>query len=314
MPSMLHRVSAATLAAKAGGGRVLEQGRKAVAGFRIELAILKIFQLPPEFRQVEKFVARVRRLHDVALPAAILQRTHALKARRNRCRLPFRLSASRSTSRSTSRARRFNSFFNFDVPDDNSGPFYGYRDTLFKTDEFLVSLGYLNDPQHAAADATGWVAIAGDAGFSAGSAATSPPVTTDADGDFIAAPFDPVDLKDGRYVRLTGSVTLDAPLAGGASYRPAQNLIHLTASDFSFNRVAFQLGDGFNAHRRQFLPHREPGRHRMAQHHLQQRDLQQHPVGRALGCRRFRQLDLGFHVTIRWNSSMPRSPAVTRWS
>jgi acetyl esterase/lipase len=232
------------------------------------------------------------------------------------------------------------SFFNFDVPDDNSGPFYGYRDTLFKTDEFLVSLGYLNDPQHAAAEATGWVAIAGDAGFSAGSAATSSPVTTDADGDFIAAPFDPVDLTDGQYVRLTGSVTLDAPLAGdrfrlglfqgnhpvaagsatgysgiwagapatgatviaaangsgsqpfdpaasttlgpmpsatamlpantpitfslmvarnggkldvvarfagGASYRPAQNLINLAASDFSFDRVAFQLGDGLNA-------------------------------------------------------------------
>jgi acetyl esterase/lipase len=106
------------------------------------------------------------------------------------------------------------SFFNYDVPNDSSGPFYGYRDTLFKTDAFLVSLGYLSDPLHTSATATGWVTIAGDAGFSGGSAATASPVTTDADGDIIAAPFDPVALTDGQYLRLSGSVTFNAPLAG----------------------------------------------------------------------------------------------------
>lgn len=73
------------------------------------------------------------------------------------------------------------SFFNFDVPDDGSGPFYGYQDTLFKTDEFLVSLGYLPDPHDAPSPVTGWVAISGDAGFAGGSAATDSPVTTDAE-------------------------------------------------------------------------------------------------------------------------------------
>ena len=106
------------------------------------------------------------------------------------------------------------SFFNYDVSGDSSGPFYGYRDTLFKTDAFLVSLGYLADPLHTSADATGWLAIAGNAGFSGGTAATASPVTTDADGDSIAANFAPVTLTDGRFLRLTGTVTCNAPLAG----------------------------------------------------------------------------------------------------
>jgi acetyl esterase/lipase len=106
------------------------------------------------------------------------------------------------------------SFFNFDVPDDGSGPFYGYRDTLFQTDEFLASLGYLSDPQHLTTAVTGWLAIAGNAGFSGGTAATDSPVTTDADGDAIAASFEPVTLTDGSFIRLTGTVTCNAPLAG----------------------------------------------------------------------------------------------------
>lgn len=106
------------------------------------------------------------------------------------------------------------SFFNYDVPDDSSGPFYGYRDTLFKTDEFLVSLGYLSNPPHPASDAVAWVAIAGDTGFGGGSAATASPVTTDADNDIIAAAFAPATLSDGTFVRVTGSVTFNAPLAG----------------------------------------------------------------------------------------------------
>jgi acetyl esterase/lipase len=106
------------------------------------------------------------------------------------------------------------SFFNFDVPDDGSGPFYGYRDTLFKTDEFLVSLGWLADPHDAPAPASGWVTILGDAGFSANSAATASPVTSDANGDAIAANIGPADLTDGGFVRLTGTVTFNAPLTG----------------------------------------------------------------------------------------------------
>jgi acetyl esterase len=106
------------------------------------------------------------------------------------------------------------SFFNFDVPDDDSGPFYGFRDTLFKTDEFLVSLGWLADPHQAPVPASGWVTISGNAGFTGGSGATGSPVTNDADADAIAAGFDPITLADGGFVRLSGSVTFDVPLAG----------------------------------------------------------------------------------------------------
>lgn len=108
------------------------------------------------------------------------------------------------------------SFFNFDVIGDSSGPYYGYRATLFKTDEFLVSLGYLSDPHEAPAPATGWVTVLGNAGFSSGSQATSSPLTTDADGDSIAANIDPVTLADGEFIRVSGSVTVNAPLSGGS--------------------------------------------------------------------------------------------------
>jgi len=106
------------------------------------------------------------------------------------------------------------SFFNYDVPGDSSGPFYGYRDTLFKTDEFLVSLGYLAAPRGAPAPVAGWGTVSGNAGFAGGSGTTASPVTTDADGDAIAANVSPVTLADGQFVRLTGTVTFNAPLAG----------------------------------------------------------------------------------------------------
>ena len=92
--------------------------------------------------------------------------------------------------------------------------FYGYRDTLFKTDEFLVSLGWLTDPHDAPSPTSGWTTIYGDSNFSGGSAATASPVTTDADGDAIAANFGQVTLTDGGFVRLTGTATFNAPLAG----------------------------------------------------------------------------------------------------
>ena len=59
----------------------------------------------------------------------------------------------------------------------------------------------------------GWVTITGDAGFSGGSAATNAPVTTDADGDVIAANFSTTTLaNDGDFIELTGSISLDVPL------------------------------------------------------------------------------------------------------
>lgn len=105
-------------------------------------------------------------------------------------------------------------FFNYEVPDDGSGPWYGYQATVFRMDEFLVSLGWLADPHGAPQPATGWATIFGDAGFAAGSETTSSPLTTDADGDGIAANVAPLVLADGEFVRVTGTVTFDAPLTG----------------------------------------------------------------------------------------------------
>ena len=107
------------------------------------------------------------------------------------------------------------SFFNFDVPDDNSGPFYGYQDTLFKTDAFLVSLGYLPDPHKDPSPVSGWLTIEGDAVFAGQTAAGGSPSITDAGQDSIAAGFPRIELADGEFIRLTGSVTLDVPLAAG---------------------------------------------------------------------------------------------------
>jgi acetyl esterase len=98
------------------------------------------------------------------------------------------------------------SFFNYGYP--------SYYMTLLQTDEFLVSLGYLDDANSRSA-VNKWVTLYGNAGFSGGSAATSSPVTTDASHDCIAANIPPVTLADGGFIKLTGTVTLDAPLASG---------------------------------------------------------------------------------------------------
>jgi hypothetical protein len=50
-----------------------------------------------------------------------------------------------------------------------------------------------------------WVTTNGDAGFTAGSAATNSPVTTDADGDAIVGSFSGVTLSEGETITLTGS-------------------------------------------------------------------------------------------------------------
>lgn len=107
------------------------------------------------------------------------------------------------------------SFFNYDIPDDTRGPYDGFQDTVFKTDQFLVSLGYLRALQPASQAATAWVTISGDSGFSGGSEATSSPVMTDADGDVIAAGIAKVLLADGEFMRLTGSATFDVELSEG---------------------------------------------------------------------------------------------------
>ncbi|BDS07741.1 hypothetical protein NT6N_27810 [Oceaniferula spumae] len=107
------------------------------------------------------------------------------------------------------------SFFNFDVQGDSSGPFYGYDATVFLTDQFLVSIGYLTDPHAAPEPITNWETIFGNAGFSGDSEATASPLTTDASTDAIAANFTPINLVDGDYIRLTGTVTLNAAMTAG---------------------------------------------------------------------------------------------------
>lgn len=53
-----------------------------------------------------------------------------------------------------------------------------------------------------------WVTTNGDAGFTAGTAATSSPVTTDADGDAIVGSFSEVTLAEGDTITLTGSFNI----------------------------------------------------------------------------------------------------------
>jgi len=53
-----------------------------------------------------------------------------------------------------------------------------------------------------------WVTTNGDTGFTAGSAATNSPVTTDADAETIVGSFPSVILSVGQTIRLTGSVTI----------------------------------------------------------------------------------------------------------
>lgn len=52
---------------------------------------------------------------------------------------------------------------------------------------------------------TGWVTTNGDAGYSGGSEATNSPITTDADGDAIAAGFADITLDEGDSIVWTGT-------------------------------------------------------------------------------------------------------------
>lgn len=109
------------------------------------------------------------------------------------------------------------SFFNF-APSSGGEIRHGYRATVFAMDEFLVSLGYLDGPHDAPVPATGWATIFGDAGFSASSETSDSPVTTDATADAIAAAIPQVNLADGDFIRLSGSVSVNAPLTN-ANFR-----------------------------------------------------------------------------------------------
>ncbi len=62
--------------------------------------------------------------------------------------------------------------------------------------------------------AINWVATNGDTGFTAGSAATNSPVTTDADAETIVGSFPGVTLAEGQTIRLSGSVVITS--GGGA--------------------------------------------------------------------------------------------------
>jgi acetyl esterase/lipase len=106
------------------------------------------------------------------------------------------------------------SFFNYDIPDDARGPYYGYQDTIFKTNEFLVSLGYLEDTFLIPEPVNNWLTIFGSSGFLNGSENTASPLTTSADGVAIAAAIPEIDLENGEFIRVTGSATFDAPLSG----------------------------------------------------------------------------------------------------
>ncbi len=55
---------------------------------------------------------------------------------------------------------------------------------------------------------TNWVATNGDASFTAGTAATSSPVTTSADADTIAGAFPAVTLPVGESITLTGTINI----------------------------------------------------------------------------------------------------------
>jgi acetyl esterase/lipase len=86
------------------------------------------------------------------------------------------------------------------------------RDALFKTDEFLVSLGYLYEPHEAPVPISGWVTIFGNAVLVEDSAKTSSPVLADADNSIIAASFPRVELADGDFIRLEGTATFNVQI------------------------------------------------------------------------------------------------------
>jgi acetyl esterase/lipase len=107
------------------------------------------------------------------------------------------------------------SFFNYDLEGDSRGPYLGFQDTLFKTDRFLTSLGYLEDDSLPRVPVTGWTTLFGTHEFLSGSEAGPSPVTTRAGASAIAAAFPEVSLSDGDFIRLSGSVKLDVPLTAG---------------------------------------------------------------------------------------------------
>ncbi|MDF1711628.1 MAG: hypothetical protein P1U90_05280 [Akkermansiaceae bacterium] len=83
------------------------------------------------------------------------------------------------------------------------------------TKNFTRSLALLACFGHSKAEpAINWVATNGDTSFTAGSAATNSPVTTDADAETIVGSFPSVTLSVGQTIRLTGSVTITS--GGGA--------------------------------------------------------------------------------------------------
>lgn len=87
------------------------------------------------------------------------------------------------------------------------------NDTLMKSTLTALSLIALASSAPAAL-VSGWVTTNGDAGFAGGSEATGSPLTTDADGDTIAANFPAVTLGDGDALILTGSVAFNRVLVG----------------------------------------------------------------------------------------------------
>lgn len=72
----------------------------------------------------------------------------------------------------------------------------------------------------SATPVTNWVATNGDTAFTAGTAATDSPVTTDADAETIVGSFPLVTLAIGQSLQLTGSVTI----TGGAGTLPGNQL------------------------------------------------------------------------------------------
>ncbi|MEN8772161.1 MAG: PEP-CTERM sorting domain-containing protein [Akkermansiaceae bacterium] len=73
---------------------------------------------------------------------------------------------------------------------------------------YLFSIFSLSAALANGAAVTNWVATNGDAGFTAGTAATNSPVSTDADGDTLAGSFASVTLGEGDLIALTGSVSI----------------------------------------------------------------------------------------------------------
>ena len=68
---------------------------------------------------------------------------------------------------------------------------------------FIACIGHLHEEP-----VINWVATNGDTGFTAGSASTNSPVTTDADAETIVGSFPAVTLSVGQTIQLTGTATI----------------------------------------------------------------------------------------------------------